>query len=146
MHKVKLGLCSSLLFLQCTMTFRKNCFDLLTPSGGCMCIIGQNIGLHCVLCYIPDNLTCNMTTFRKKWPFDPTPGIKGVCKGKIFSKLLYASFPLIWYATSPYSEKKLNLYKQMWPLRWGHFRPKGHNLNKLHRGPTGDATYQISSL
>ena len=36
------------------------------------------------------------------WP----PGVKGVCKGKPFAcMLLFASFPLIWYATWPYSEK-----------------------------------------
>ena len=29
-------------------------------------------------------------------------------------------------------------------LGWGHFRPKGHNLNKLGRGPLG--IYQISRL
>ena len=31
---------------------------------------------------------------------------------------------------------------------WGgvHFRPRGHNLNKLGRGPLGDATYQIPML
>ena len=48
-------------------------------------------------CFIPINLICNMTTFRKEnWPFDPTPGVNGVCKGKIFaSMLLYASFPFI---------------------------------------------------
>ena len=28
----------------------------------------------------------------------------------------------------------------------GHFSPKGYNLNKLGRGPLGDATYQISRL
>ena len=28
----------------------------------------------------------------------------------------------------------------------GHFWPKGYNLNKLGRGPQGDATYQISRL
>ena len=28
----------------------------------------------------------------------------------------------------------------------GHFWPQGHNLNKLVRGPQGDATYQISKL
>ena len=26
----------------------------------------------------------------------------------------------------------------------GHFWPKGYNLNKLERGPLGDAKYQIS--
>ena len=31
-----------------------------------------------------------------KIPLDPIPGVKGVCKGKIFASiLLYASFPLI---------------------------------------------------
>ena len=34
------------------------------------------------------------------WTFDPTPGGEGVSAGKIFAiMLLYASFPLIWYAT-----------------------------------------------
>ena len=28
----------------------------------------------------------------------------------------------------------------------GHFWPLGHNLNKLGRGPLGNATYQISRL
>ena len=28
----------------------------------------------------------------------------------------------------------------------GHFWPQGDNLNKLGRGPLGDATYQISKL
>ena len=28
----------------------------------------------------------------------------------------------------------------------GHFWPQGHNLNKLGRGPLGDATYKISRL
>ena len=30
--------------------------------------------------------------------------------------------------------------------RWGHFLPQTHNLNKLGRGPLGDATYQMSML
>ena len=29
---------------------------------------------------------------------------------------------------------------------WGHFWLQGHNLNKLGRGPLGDATYQIPWL
>ena len=29
--------------------------------------------------------------------------------------------------------------------REGHFWPKGHNLNKLSRGPLADATNQIST-
>ena len=42
-----------------------------------------------------------------------------------------------------------SLYKpmsNMWPLGWGHFWPQGYNLNKLGRGPLGDATCQISRL
>ena len=31
-------------------------------------------------------------------------------------------------------------------LGWSHLWPKGHNLNKLGKGPPGDATYQISRL
>ena len=51
------------------------------------------------------NSTCNMTTYRKKWSFDP-PGVKDVCKSKTFACIkLYASFPFIWYATWQYSEK-----------------------------------------
>ena len=34
------------------------------------------------------------------WPFDPTPGTKGVCKDRICAcVVLYAPSPLIWYAT-----------------------------------------------
>ena len=32
----------------------------------------------------------------------------------------------------------------MWPPGWGHFWPQGYTLNKLGRGPLGDAKYQIS--
>ena len=32
----------------------------------------------------------------------------------------------------------------MWPPARGHFWPKVYNLNKLGRGPLGDAKYQIS--
>ena len=33
-------------------------------------------------------------------PFDPTPGVMGKCKSKLFADmLLYASFPLIEYGT-----------------------------------------------
>ena len=31
----------------------------------------------------------------------------------------------------------------MWPPGRGHFLPQGHYLNKLDRGPLGDATYKI---
>ena len=36
--------------------------------------------------------------------------------------------------------------KNIWPLGRGHFWPKGYNLNKLGRGPLGDATYHISMV
>ena len=34
----------------------------------------------------------------------------------------------------------------MRPPGRGHFWPQGHNMNKLTRGPLGDATYEISRL
>ena len=45
---------------------------------------------------------------------------------------------------SPYFPIKANV-KHLTPGA-GQFWPKGHNLNKLGRGPLGDATYQISKL
>ena len=33
-----------------------------------------------------------------------------------------------------------------WPPGRGQFWPQGHHMNKLGRGPLGDATYQISKL
>ena len=51
------------------------------------------------------------------------------------------------------SEKKIfkvfsyiNLCKTCDPPGRGHFWPWGHDLNKLGRGPLGDATYQILKL
>ena len=50
------------------------------------------------------------------------------------------------------SDKKMFSYfpyksiYNMCPLRRAHFWPKGHNLNKLGRGPLDEATYQISRL
>ena len=39
--------------------------------------------------------------------FDPIPGAEGVCKDRIYAcMVLYAPFPLIWYATWLLSEKK----------------------------------------
>ena len=47
--------------------------------------------------------------FRKEkiiWPFDPTPGVVGVCKYSIFAfMVLCAQFPLNWYATWLLSQK-----------------------------------------
>ena len=56
-------------------------FDLLNPYRGRGYVKGQNNCLNSVLCFIPFNLICNMTTFRKenKITFDPTPGVKGKC-------------------------------------------------------------------
>ena len=47
--------------------------------------------------------------FKKNWPFDSTPGVEGVCKDIIFAFMVldYAQFPLIWYATGLFSEKKM---------------------------------------
>ena len=34
----------------------------------------------------------------------------------------------------------------LWPPGRGQFWPQGHFMNKLGRGPQGDATYKISNL
>ena len=48
------------------MTFSENkCFDLVTPSRSDGCVKGQSFFVHCVLCFPPVNLICNMTTFLK---------------------------------------------------------------------------------
>ena len=62
--------------------------------------------------FIPFNLICNNTTFRKKfWPFDPNPRVQGVCKGRIYDcMVLYAPLSLIWYARWLFSEK------MFWPF------------------------------
>ena len=55
-----------------------------------------------------------MTTFRKeqKWPFDPTPGVVGVCNDSTLAfMVLCAQFSLIWYATWLLSVKDI-----VWPF------------------------------
>ena len=82
----------------------KKCFYLLAPTIDRGFVKGQII-FHGILCYIPFNLICNMTTFRKK-TFWPHPRGQGVVLGKIFaSMLLYTSLPYIWYATWQIYEK-----------------------------------------
>ena len=52
----------------------------------CACIVLYQV------CSILFNLICNMATFRKKkvLTFDPSPGVKGVCKDRIiFIMCLY---------------------------------------------------------
>ena len=73
--------------------------------------------------------------------FDLLTPSGGPCKGKTFSSiLLYDSFPLTWYATWLYFEKKKIFYTTHC------VRSQGHNLNKLGNGPLGDATCKISRL
>ena len=85
-----------------------------------MCVRSRfclHVGLH----FIPFNLICNMTTFRedKYLTFDPTTGVEGVCKDRIFLfMMLYAPFPLIWYATRLLSEKDVLTF-------WPHLRGQG---------------------
>ena len=61
--------------------------------------IGTECLLGCVLCFIPVNLICSMTTFRKLYKNDIlTPGVKGMCKDKIFVAcycMLLSAFNLI---------------------------------------------------
>ena len=40
----------------------------------------------------------------------------------------------------------INLCKTCDPQERGNYWPRGDNLNKLGRGPLGDATYQISRV
>ena len=40
----------------------------------------------------------------------------------------------------------LFLCSNLWPPGRGHFWPQEHHMNKLGRGPQGDAIYQISKL
>ena len=44
----------------------------------------------------------------------------------------------VFFSRFPYK----SLFKTFDPKR-GHFWPKGYNLNKLGRGPLGDATYML---
>ena len=48
-----------------------------------------NFSLYVVVHFIPFNMICNMTFFRKKmfWPFDL--GAEGQCKGKTFICMLF---------------------------------------------------------
>ena len=89
--------------LICNMTWfcKKVNFDPTPRVGGG--------GLRVKYCYfvaacvIHFNLICIMTMFWKRWILTVWP--KGSA-GKISTtKLLHASFPLIWYATWPNSEK-----------------------------------------
>ena len=51
--------------------------------------------LHGAVSSIPFNLICNMSTFRKKnvLTFDPTPGVKGVCKDRICACIMVYAPP-----------------------------------------------------
>ena len=64
----------------------------------------------------------SMTNFSKNmfWPFDPTPGIEGVCNDRIcFSMVLYTTFLLIWYENMTTFRKK-NVFDL-----WSHPRGRG---------------------
>ena len=111
------------------------CFDLLTSLlGPRVCVRTKYVPAWCsILHFLSFDLQHDYFQKRKKlyWLFDPTPGVEGGSMGKIFATiLLYVSFPLIWYATSPYSEKvefrpPPHLLKQ----------PKGHNSVKIRTWP-----------
>ena len=57
---------------------------------------------------IPFNLICNMTLF---WPFDPKGQGEGSADKIFATMLMHSLFPLIWYATWPFSEKV-----EFWPV------------------------------
>ena len=82
-------------------------FDLYTRP---VVYVRSKCLLICWSILFPFKLICNMITYRNKcWHFDPTLRVKGVwCKDKTCACiLLYAPFPLIWYAAWQLSEKKL---------------------------------------
>ena len=89
-------------------TFRKKTILTFCPhQWGQVCITEQNICLYGAL-YMHNARYFDMQLgyFQKIWPFDPIPGIRCV-KGKMFlACYCMLHFPLIWYATWPYSEKK----------------------------------------
>ena len=93
--------------LICDMTtFRKKYFYFFTqPKGSRMFVKAEYLLAWCSTLY---SLKFDMQHdyFQKNiifWPLDPTEGVR---EGKIFSSImLYVSFPLIWYATWPYSDK-----------------------------------------
>ena len=65
-------LCFSSWCLMIVLTMPRVCLQFVivvfpnhTHLRFCGCVKGQNICLHCALCFIPVNLICNMTTFRK---------------------------------------------------------------------------------
>ena len=60
-----------------------------------------------------------------------------------------------YHGFKPYGFRQEDFFSMFFPIKayvnnvtlgQGHFWPQGHNLNKLGRGPLGDATYQISRL
>ena len=62
------------------------------------------------------------------------PNIKALSP-VVSDKKIFSCFPYIYKS----------IKKHVTP-GWAHFWPQGHNLNKLGRGPLGDATYQISRI
>ena len=93
---------------------KKNIFWPFDPIWGLMAYVRTEYVLTWCLCSIPFNLICSIATLRKHiLTFDPTQGVEGVCKNRIWAcVVLYAPFPLIWYATWLYSE---NNRLTFWP-------------------------------
>ena len=76
--------------------------------------------LHDSLSYVPFNLICSMTTFKKCFDLLIQPRVEVVCKDRIcVCMVFYAPFPLIWYATGLLPEKNLLTF-------WPHTRDRGY--------------------
>ena len=79
------------------------------------CVFGQNMCVHGAVCSIPISLiNYAIWILSEKTCFDlyPTPGVEGAWKDRLSDcMLLHSSFPLIWYAIWPCSEKD-----EFWPF------------------------------
>ena len=82
-----------------SVQFQYLTFQLDQESG--VCVRSKFFFLYVGLYFFPFNLICNYTTFRNYFlPFNPTPPVEVVCKDNTCAcMMLYALFPLIWYAT-----------------------------------------------
>ena len=100
----------------------------LPPSPWLGGICGKNICYHVAAFVILFSLTCNMIIFWKKsliltfWPQKQGQWVGEGSVGKVVATmLLHLWFPLIWYATWPWSEKIKLTY-------WPHHQGRGWGL------------------
>ena len=119
-------------------------------------------------CYIPNIKALGLPVSEKKNfeifflcsyvpPCDPQGGASFDPRGiiwtnlvKVLKEMLYTKYKS--FKLSSFRKKEfwnflsLFLCSSLWPPGQAQFWPQGHHMNKLGRGPLGDATYQISKL